>query len=193
MKKLKKALLVGSIPFALFTAVVSTTLPVGCAGTGTGLSMTDDGLVFTIAPNDINMFLKSQFPIEKDVSLGGKVILEKANVENIEDKEKVKLGVDARYDPPLLPDINAGVDVEGGIKYDPKEKTIYLKDPIVDNIRFLDRTFTIPSGLKPFISRFVSEVFGRIPLYKFSSTNLASYLIKDVKVENGKIVVKFGT
>ncbi|WP_456392892.1 hypothetical protein, partial [Persephonella sp.] len=67
MKKLKKAILIGSIPFTLLTAVVSTSTLTGCATpTGTGLNITKEGIVLAIAPNDINNFLKSQFPIEKE-------------------------------------------------------------------------------------------------------------------------------
>jgi hypothetical protein len=193
MKKLKKVILIGSIPFALLSAVVTTASLTGCAApTGTGINMTQEGLVLTIAPSDINNFLKSQFPIEKEETLG-KVILEDAKVESIETKDKLKLGVDAKYDPPsIIPAVDVGVEVEGGIKYEPKDKTIYLKDPLVDKIKFMGNTFSIPSFAKPYISSFVTEVFGKIPLYKFSQANLAAYLIKDVKVENGKIVVKFG-
>jgi len=191
MKKLKGKIFAGLISATLIVGA-STFMLSGCASpTGSSVQMTQEGMVLALSPDDLNRFLQRMFPIEKEQKIG-KLILEKANVKSIESENKISLGVDSKYDPPLLPAVNLGIDVEGGLKYNPKDKAIYLKDPLVNAVRIFDKNFTLPSGLKPFISNVITEVFGEIPLYKFSEGNLASYLVKDVKVENGKIIVKFG-
>ncbi len=157
--------------------------------TGQGLGT---NLTFSLSPSDINTFLKKNFPVEKEFDLG-KLILNNAEVSSIESKDKIKLGLDVAYKPPLIPTtITGGVKVTGGIKYDPKKRALFLKDPMVQEIKFLNRSFSLPEGIQGIIGGFVGEVFNNIPIYKFSGGNLATYLLKDVKVEDGKIKISFG-
>jgi len=202
MKNLKKKALVFSTSFALLIGAVSVT-NISCGGaTGTSLSLQDKSIVMEITPEHINQFIKRYFPVEKPAMVG-KVILEDAKVQSIIGgdsqqkttndnlKDKLLMGVSAKWDPPMFPAVSGGVDILGGITYNKEKKAIYLKDPIVEKVRFGDTTISIPDWLKPFVSKFAAQYLGQIPIYQFKS-NFATYILKDIRVQNGKIVVKFG-
>ena len=176
-----------SFIFSFLSLIVVLNSCVEKTGQGLGTQLT-----FSLSPSDINTFLKREFPVEKEFDLG-KLILSDAEVSSIKSKDKIKLGLDVAYKPPLIPTtIKGGVKVIGGIKYDPKKKALFLKDPMVQEIKFWNKSFSLPKEIQGVVGGFVGEVFNNIPIYKFSGGNLATYLLKDVRVEDGKIKVSFG-
>ncbi len=151
------------------------------------------GIEITLSPNTINSFLQKQFPVTEELKVG-KLTLKDPKVASIDEKEKVNIGLGFDYKIPLLPSVSGSFLVAGGIKYNPQKKAIYLKDPEVKDFEIMNKK--IPSLLsaetKRMLSGVVSYVFEQIPIYKFDEKSFYGRFIKDIRVENGKIVVRFG-
>lgn len=151
------------------------------------------GFTVTISPEQLNSYLKKEFPISHKLKLG-EITLKDPEIASIDKNEKINIGISFDYKVPLLPSINGKFLVAGGIKYNPKEKAIFLKNPEVKDFTVLNKR--VPSLLsaesRRLMNDVVSLVFEKIPVYRFSEKNLYGKFIKDIKVQDGKLLVRFG-
>ena len=151
------------------------------------------GFEIALSPEMINSFLKKQFPISKQLKVG-MIKLKDPNVLSIDKSEKLNLGLGFDYKLPLLPAVGGKLLVAGGIKYNPEKLAIYLKNPEIKDLEIMQRK--IPSLLsaetKRMLNSVVDVVFEQIPIYRFDRNSIYGRFIKDIRVENGKIIVRFG-
>ncbi len=151
------------------------------------------GFEVSLSPDMINSFLKRQFPISQQLKVG-RITLKEPEVASIDKNEKINLGLGFDYKLPLLPAVDGKVLVAGGIRYNPEKLAIYLKDPEIKDFEIMQKK--IPSLLsaetKRILNGVVSAVFNQVPIYRFDKNSIYGRFIKDVRVENGKIVVRFG-
>ncbi len=147
----------------------------------------------SLSPQMINAFLKKQFPISEQLKVG-RITLKDPEVASIDENEKINLGLGFDYKIPLLPAVDGKVLVAGGIRYNPEKLAIYLKDPEIKDLEIMKKN--LPSLLsaetKRILNSVVSAVFNQIPIYRFDPNSIYGRFIKDVRIENGKIVVRFG-
>jgi len=142
------------------------------------------GYTMAITEPQVNRNLQKTFPLEKSYSLAS---LKVAKVELLDPSVRL-LGNDTaevrlryRISAPFLKEKEGVIDAKAKVVYDPETKTIYLTDLIPENL----------GG--PTERKLLSEVLkrvGRLPVYRFEGTK--AQLIKSIKVEEGKILVKFG-
>jgi chaperone required for assembly of F1-ATPase len=157
------------------------------------IQQSKEGIAITLDTNQINSFLKKEFPVEKELKVG-KLIVKEAKVLSIENKDRINLGSEISYKPPLLPEISGKAQIAGGIKYDPEKKAIFLKNPEIKQLKFFGKDLLsfVPESSRKILFNALGEIFTQIPVYKFSDKKLIYRFVKDIKVEEGKIKLLFG-
>ncbi len=153
----------------------------------------DLGFTITVTPEELNSYLKKEFPVSQKLKLG-EITLKDPEVASIDKNEKLNIGLSFDYKVPLLPSINGKILVAGGIKYNPKEKAIFLKNPEIKDFTVFNKR--VPSLLsaesRRLMNDVISFVFGKIPVYRFDKKSIYGKFIKDIRVKDGKLLVRFG-
>ncbi len=144
-----------------------------------------------ISPNMIDNYLQKEFPVEEKLSIG-KLILKdpKTKVEG----DKIQLGTTVALKLPLIPELSGKVYVSGGLYFDRNSRELYLKDPSVNSLMFnnTDLLKYLPQSSKNILLQEIKEIIASIPVYKLENKSLSEKLVKDIKIQNGKLLVTFG-
>ncbi len=179
LKKMKKFIFVIPLMFAVYLSSC-----VGVQQSETGLP----NIVIELSPDKFTQFLKDRFPIEKDVKIG-KLVLKNPNVLKIDKNNKLELGTDVVFDS--LIDVDGRVDIAGNIYFDRDKKAFYLQNPEIKKLKFFNQDFTPPPIVDTALNSLINMFFKQTPIYQFDKI-YQKYLVKDVKVEDGKIKVILG-
>lgn len=145
-------------------------------------------LVVELTPKKFTEFLKDKFPIEKDLTVG-RLILKNPNVLTIDKNNKLEMKADILFDS--LVDVEGSIDIAGNIKFNKENKTFYLQNPEIKKFRILKKNFILPDVVKSTLNTLINTFFKEMPIYKFDK-GYEKYLVKDVKVEDGKIKLILG-
>jgi len=141
--------------------------------------LTACGYTMAIHESQVNRNLQKTFPLEKSYAVAKVELLEPQVKLLGDDVAEVKLKY--RLSAPFVKAKEGVIDARAKVIYDPETKTIYLTDLLPMNIG--------GDAEKKLLSEVLKAV-GRIPVYRFEGTK--AQLIKSIKVEEGKILVKFG-
>ncbi len=139
----------------------------------------------------INAYLKKEFPVEKDLPVGKAVFKNpKADIIN----NRVKIGSTIALKVPFIPEQTGKIYVSGNIAFDQQKKELFLIDPKLEDLSFNNKSLTkyLPSNLNNILSQVVTEVFKQTPIYKIDKKSIQGKFLKDIKVEQGKLLLIFG-
>ncbi|NPA51308.1 MAG: DUF1439 domain-containing protein [Aquificae bacterium] len=144
-----------------------------------------------LSPNMINSFLEKEFPVEEKLTIGKLILRDpQADIQ----KDKIYLGTTVALDLPLIQEISGRAYISGSLYFDRESKALYLKNPSIEKLIFNDKDFLryIPPSSKDILFDSIKKIISSIPIYRFENNSLSEKLIKDIKVQNGKLLVTFG-
>lgn len=132
----------------------------------------------TIPETKVNQSLRKSFPLEKEYPFT-KVELLNPQVKLLgNDKAEVKF--DYKVLIPFLGEKEGKIDAKVKIMYNSKTATIYLTDFLPLNLK----------GKEADILSKALKLIDKVPIYRFKGTK--AKLIRGIKVEKGKLLVKLG-
>ena len=146
----------------------------------------------------INSTLAEKFPVDRKLKYGivsGNLNISNPNILGAKGKDKLAIGTKFKFTNFLIPDgISGNINLSSGIKYDAQSRNLYLKNPMVDTIKFQNESLLqkLPNGVQNAIGMIVAETIAQKPIYNIKSGTLASGLIKGIDVRNGQVFLTFG-
>ncbi len=146
-----------------------------------------------ITPNMIDNYLKKEFPIEKKLKIG-KLILKDPEAQIEQKEDKVKLGTTIVLKLPFVSKQTGKVYISGKVAFNQKTKELYLVNPSIEKLVLNNSNILkyLPSEGKQMISDVVKEVLSQVPIYKVDDKSITGKLVKDIKIQNGKLLITFG-
>ena len=162
----------------------------GCAS---GLGFSPNGYTMAISPSMLTSSIQKQFPQKKKFDYGS-VELRDPDLGFVKGSDELNVGIAFGLSNPLIPTQNGSVKLSGGIDFDPKSGQFFLKDPKINELKFNNSSLTslLPSDVKSILKVVVSEILKQTPIYKLDKNSFTGMLVKDVKIDNGKLLVTFG-
>ncbi len=146
----------------------------------------------------INSTLAEKFPVDRKLKYGiisGNLNISNPNILGAKGKDKLSIGTTFKFTNFLIPDgILGNINLSSGIKYDAQSRNLYLKNPMVDTIKFQNESLLqkLPNGVQNAIGMIVAETIAQKPIYNIKAGTLASGLIKSIDVRNGQVFLTFG-
>lgn len=174
--------------FILFLSVIFVGIISSCVSLQNSGNSTIPNLVIELTPMHFSKFLKDKFPLKKDLKVGT-LLLKNPNVLSIDQNNKLEMKTDLLFDS--FVDVNGKVDIAGNIMFDKEKKAFYLQNPEIKEVTVFDKTIAPPSLINPALNSLINSFFREVPIYQLNE-GYQKYLIKDVKVENGKIKLILG-
>ncbi len=146
-----------------------------------------------ITPNMIDNYLKKEFPIEKKLKIG-KLILKDPEAQIEQKEDKVKLGTTIVLKLPFVSKQTGKVYISGKVAFNQKTKELYLVNPSIEKLVLNNSNILkyLPSEGKQMISDVVKEVLSQVAIYKVDDKSITGKLVKDIKIQNGKLLITFG-
>ena len=156
------------------------------------------GYSVAIPMSIVNTTLNQNFPVERDVKYGvvsGKLNISNPTILGQSGKDKLAVGSAFKFTNMLIPNgISGEISLDSGVKYDPVTRNLYLKDPMVKEIKFQDNSLIskLPDGIKKAIGDVIAQTIAKKPIYNLKQTNIISGFVKGIDVRNGQIYLTFG-
>ncbi len=166
---------------------------------GAYLFMTEEGFVYRISEGQIRSKMSEKLPLTKAYLYVFEVTLDNPRVELIEGTDRVKAGIDVGLnlliggqDEPL----GGTVDASSGIRYVPETGQFFLTDPHVEDLEIDGVPAAYAIQLNSVLTTALTEYYQSRPIYSIEGKEtkdvLARLLLKDVTVENKKLVIRLG-
>ena len=156
------------------------------------------GLTIPLTETFLNRQLEQQFPIEESYMLIFHLELDNPKVHLDSGTDKLGLMLDAffRIGTKGADPYKGNIDVESDLRFDQNEGKLYLVNPevrkfAVDGIKEKDTKKAILA-----VNMALSDLLNDFPIYTLDETDraqkTAKMLLKDIKIENGRLKIVFG-
>ena len=152
-----------------------------------------------ITNEDINKRLADKFPLTRTYLLLLKATLSNPHVVLHDTTDKVTLGIDVAVEVPSRNKrdvLNGTVTVTSGLQFNNKTGQFFLKDPVVDTLSISGIESSRAPEVQELVSRALHECLVRMPVYTLKATevkkSIAKFVIKEVRIRNGVILVTLG-
>jgi hypothetical protein len=161
--------------------------------TGCIKDINPNGMTVVIPASQITESLQQQFPIAENTQYG-KVTLKNPKALLQKGSDRITAGATVLFSNSLIPEQKGSVYVSGKPYFDAKTGSIYLSEPAIEKLNINNNNLTnffqgsISSTLKPVID----ELFRKIPIYKINRNTIQGSFVKNVKVEDGNLLLTFG-
>jgi len=150
------------------------------------------GYDITVPMNMINSTVGQNFP-QKQQTNYGTVTIDKPNILGQQGGDKLGVGTSFIFSNMLIPNgIKGIVSLSSGVRYNVRDRGLYLASPMIDDIKF--QNFSLSKYMTPQIRNIIGEMITRRlvtkPIYYMNT--MGASLVKDIRVENGNVVVNVG-
>ena len=158
-----------------------------------GLDPNNGTYTINIPTSIMQSNIDANLPLKKSLSIGT-LQINSSDILSKNSNNKLNLGTSFSFSSLLTPNINGKVNVTSGIKYDEKNKSFYLKNPMLDKLQF--NNFALSKYLTPNMKNLISQIIGKsiaqYPIYKLDGNmNMVSKVLKNIKIENGDLKLIF--
>ncbi len=167
-------------------------------GTAGDFYLSPQNYVLTIQESNLQEQFDENLPITQTYLYLFEVTIYNPRVDLVKETGRIVAGLDIHVYTKLkgVKPVNGSVNASGVLKYVAKEGAFYLKSPKVEQLvlrgmpdNYLDQT-------KKFIEKTLTSYLEANPVYKFKSDDIGeiatSMMMKEVKVHDTEIVVRFG-
>ena len=151
------------------------------------------GMTVVIPASKLTQSLQQQFPVTENTNFG-KVTLKNPKALLQKGSDRITAGATVLFSNALIPEQQGSVYVSGKPWFDAKTGSVYLNEPNIEKLdingyklgNFLNGS--VANQLKPFIN----EVFRKIPVYRVNNNSIQGSFVKNVKVEDGNLLLTLG-
>jgi hypothetical protein len=181
---LKKIVFIGLVA-GLFSACV------GVDPAGRGYSV-------TVPMSMINSTLAEKFPVDEKVSYGmvsGTLNISKPNVLGKEGSDKLGVGTSFKFTNMFIPKgIFGTIDLASGLRYDANTKSLYLANPMVNEIKFQNFSLSkyMTKDIQNAIGMVIAETISKKPVYNLKKAGVGANFVKGIDINNGQINLILG-
>ncbi|MCF6245353.1 MAG: DUF1439 domain-containing protein [Sulfurovum sp.] len=178
MKKYKNIINLGLILFGLS----------GCVGVSPG----GQGYDITVPMGMINSTVAQNFPQSRQTNYGT-LNIDKANILGKQGSDKLGVGTTFSFSNMLIPNgVKGEVHFSGGIRYNTRDRGLYLTSPMVDELKFLN--FSLSSYITPQMRNMIGDIIAQELMKKpiYNMNTMGASFVKGIGVENGNVVVSVG-
>lgn len=183
----------------MFKKIVAVGLMLGMLSGCVGVDPQGRGYSVAIPLSAVNTTLANNFPVKERLQYGmfsGDLVISDPSVLSQEGSDKLGIGTSFKFSNTLFPQGIAGsIRLASGVRYDAQSKSLYLKDPVVNTIRFQNHSLLsgLPQGVQQAISVLIAQSIAKKPIYNLQqTTGVASRFVKGIDIENGQLLLTFG-
>ena len=181
----KKVLVIG-----LFLGILSGCVSVDPQGRGYSIA---------IPINVINSTLAKNFPVNEKLEYGivsGNLNISNPNILGKSGSNKLGVGTEFKFTNFFIPNgITGSINLASGIRYDANNRNLYLKNPMVNSIKFQNQSLIskLPNGIQNAIGILIAETIAKKPVYNLQkSTGIATSFVRGIDIRNGQVFLTFG-
>jgi len=160
----------------------------GCVGIAPG----GQGYNITVPMNVINSTVGQNFPQSQKTNYGT-LMIDKPNILGQQGSDKLGVGTSFTFSNMFVPNgIKGTVSLSSGVRYNARDRGLYLASPMIDDIKF--QNFALSKYMTPQIRNLIGDIItqklSNKPIYHMN--NMGASFVKDIRVENGNVVVNVG-
>ena len=160
----------------------------GCVGIAPG----GQGYNITVPMNVINSTVGQNFPQSQKTNYGT-LMIDKPNILGQQGSDKLGVGTSFTFSNMFVPNgIKGTVSLSSGVRYNARDRGLYLASPMIDDIKF--QNFALSKYMTPQIRNLIGDIItqklSNKPIYH--TNNMGASFVKDIRVENGNVVVNVG-
>ncbi len=174
-----KLIVLFSISFFLFTACSS--------------QVNKEGIVVSLSQNQLSESFKHSFPQKKDFVFGT-IVIEEPIITIPKNSKRITASINLDFKTMFTQEIIGDFTISGEPLFDKKTTSIYLKDVKIENLQFtrlnLGEAFsnTFLNSLSPMLN----NVLEQYPIYTIPKNSFQGRFVKNVKIENSKLLITYG-
>jgi len=171
--------------------IIVLTLALSMSGC-VGVSPTGGGYNITVPMGMINTTVAQNFPQSQKTNYGT-LMVEKPNILGKQGSDKLGVGTAFTFSNMFIPDgIKGFVSLSSGVRYNARDKGLYLASPMIDNIKF--KNFSLSKYMTPEIRNLIGDIISQRLMNKpiYYMNNIGASFVKDIRVDNGNVVLNVG-
>ncbi len=175
--KYQKLLLLGLLMFGMH----------GCIGVAPG----GQGYTINVPMSMLNTTIRQNFPRQQKTNYGI-LVIDKPNILGRTGSNKLGIGTSFSFSNILIPQgVKGVISLSSGIRYNPSDRGLYLTNSMIDELKF--QNFSLSAYITPQIRYMIRDVImqqlANKPIYHI---NTGASFVKNVRVQNGNILVTLG-
>ncbi len=151
------------------------------------------GLTMSLSSNQLSQSFESSFPLKKDFVFGS-ISINSPKILIHKDSKRINAGIDLDFKTMFTQKIAGNFSISGKPLFNKQSKSIFLHNVKIENLKFenlkLGDAFskTFLNSLNPM----VNKIFKKYQIYKIPKESFQGSFVKDVKIEDSKLLITYG-
>jgi hypothetical protein len=161
--------------------------------TGCIKDINPQGMTVVIPASKITQSLQQQFPITENTDYG-KVTLTNPKALLQKGSDRITAGATVLFSNSFISQQRGSVYVSGKPIFDAKTGSVYLTEPKVEKLNINNNNLTrfLNGSTSQLLKPIIDEVFRKVPIYRVDTNSIQGSFVKNVKVEDGSLLLTFG-
>ena len=151
------------------------------------------GLTLSLSETQLSQSFENSFPLKKDFVFGS-ISIDSPKIAIPKDSKRIKAGIDLDFKTMFTQKIAGKFSISGEPLFDKQSKAIFLQNVKIENLKFANLKLgdafskTFLSSLNPM----VNQIFKKYPIYKIPNESFQGSFVKDIKIEDSKLLITYG-
>ncbi len=151
------------------------------------------GLTLGLTPSELSESFNDSFPLKKDFVFGS-IVIDNPNIDIPKNSQRITAGINLDFQTMFTEKVEGNFIISGKPIFDKKSASIFLQNVKIEKFKFaklkLGNSFykTFLDSLNPMIN----QVFEKYPIYTIPEKSFQGSFVKDVKIENSKLLITYG-
>ncbi len=160
--------------------------------TGCIKDISPQGMTVVVPASKITQSLQQQFPITENTPYG-KVTLTNPRALLQKGSDRITAGATVLFSNSLIQQQRGSVYISGKPVFDARTGSVFLTQPQIEKLDINNNLTQFLQGPASEIVRpFIDEVFRKVPVYTIDKKSIQGSFVKNVRVENGNLLLTFG-
>ena len=161
--------------------------------TGCLHQLNKEGLTVSLNSEQLSESFDDSFPQKKDFVFGS-IVIEEPIITIPENSKRITASINLDFQTMFTQEIVGDFTISGEPLFNKESASIFLQNVKVENLRFTklklgdDFSKTFLSSLSPMMN----EIFKQYPIYTIPEDSFQGRFIKDVKIEDSKLLITYG-
>jgi len=161
--------------------------------TGCVQEVNKEGVTLGISGNQLTDSFKDSFPFEKNFVFGD-LALKKPSIQMPKESNRINASIELGLKTLFTNAIRGNFTISGEPKFNQKDSSIYLQNLQLESFDFgrLKISDEFANTFRGAVRPMVNEIFKNYPIYKIPKDSFQGKFVKNIKVENSKLLVTYG-
>jgi len=150
-------------------------------------------LEISLSSKELSKYFNKPFPLKKDFDFGT-IAIKKPKILITKNSQRISATIRLDFQTMFTQKIKGVFSISGEPLFDKETSSIFLQNVKIEKLKFTNLNFgdAFSKTFLKSLSPMMDKIFKQYPIYKIPKDSFEGRFVKNVKIENSKLLITYG-